>query len=110
MHRNWKSITGLHHIVFIHMPPYYERRGHEWHGELMVREKFVPILNEADIDLMVCGHKHKYAYVAKTAGENHFPIIISDNQSRIDLMIDDLGIQVTRVDTTQKEISQMTFK
>ena len=92
------------------MPPYDENRGREWHGEMMVREKFVPILNEASIDLMVCGHKHRYAYIPQKVGENNFPIIISDNQSRIDLFIDDSGIQVSRVDTTRKVLSQMTFE
>jgi len=96
-----------HKITFLHIPPYDDKRGQEWHGDLEVRKKFVPILNQAGIDLMVCGHTHRYSFQAPKEGENNFPIIISDNKPRIDLFIDKTGIKATRVDMNSKEISSM---
>lgn len=93
-----------HKIAFMHIPPYDNSRGREWHGDLEVRNKFVPILNQAGIDLMVCGHTHNYSYHAPKDGENNFPIIISGSRSRIDLTIDKTGIKATRVGLDSKEI------
>ncbi len=76
---------------------------------LEVRKKIVPILNQAGIDLMVCGHTHHYSFQAPKDGENNFPILVSDNISRVDLSIDKTGIKVTRVDMDSKEISSMFF-
>jgi acid phosphatase type 7 len=102
--------NARHIIVFIHIPPYDDKRGNEWHGTIEVREKFVHILNQSGIDLMLCGHTHSYSLVPKNDGENNFPIIISDNESRIDLFIDNTGIKVKRVDADSKVLSEMFFK
>jgi predicted phosphodiesterase len=96
-------------IVFIHIPPFTERRGNEWYGQMHIREKFIPILNSVSIDLMVCGHTHKYTYLPKNKTEHNFPIIICDNNTRIDLHIDDSGIKVIRIDGDSKILSQKVF-
>ena len=43
-------------IVIIHVPP----KSSGWHGEAEVARLFVPILNQAGVDAMFCGHIHKY--------------------------------------------------
>ncbi len=96
-------------IVFMHIPPYYPKGGNEWHGPLDSRRNFVPILNKAGIDLMLCGHRHKYALVPEKEGENNFPIIISDNKSRIDLLTDHTGIHVRITGPESKVISELNF-
>jgi len=105
-----KFKKAKHKIAFMHIPPYDNSRGQEWHGDIEVRNKFVPILNEAGIDLMVCGHTHSYSFHPPKDGENNFPIIIADNSTRIDLKIDKKGIKSTRVDMNSKEISSMFLK
>ena len=96
-------------IVFMHIPPYYPKGGDEWYGPLDSRRNFVPILNKAGIDLMLCGHRHKYALVPEKEGENNFPIIISDNNSRIDLLTDQTGINVRITGPESKVISELYF-
>jgi predicted phosphodiesterase len=96
-------------VVFMHIPPYYPKGGREWHGPLESRRNFVPILNKAGIDLMLCGHRHRYAFVPEKEGENNFPIIISDNKSRIDLQTDHTGINVRITDPESKVISELFF-
>lgn len=96
-------------IVFMHMPPYYPTTGHEWHGPLDARRNFVPILNKAGIDLMFCGHRHRYGLVPAKDGENNFPIVISDNKSRIDLQSDHAGINVKVIGPDSKIITELNF-
>jgi predicted phosphodiesterase len=97
-------------IVFLHIPPFIEKRGNEWHGVNEIKEKFVPILNKAGIDLMLCGHTHSYAFIDKTIGENNFPIIISDSNSLIDLTSDSSGVRVKIINTEAKVTSDTFFE
>jgi predicted phosphodiesterase len=96
-----------HKIAFMHIPPYDDNRGQEWHGVLEVRNKFVPILNRAGIDLMVCGHTHHYSFQAPNDDENNFPILVADNKTRFDLSIDKSGIKVIGIDMNAKEVLKM---
>lgn len=98
-----------HKIVFIHIPPFLEERGDEWHGEIEIRNKFIPILNKMNIDLMLCGHTHFYSFVPEKAGENNFPIITADNKSKINLSIDSSGIKAEVLDINSKVISDLFF-
>ena len=83
-------------VVIAHMPPNPGRN--LWHGQKEVLEKFVPILNEAKVDVMLCGHIHRYL---KTEPDSNikFPIIsnahttvlkgvVKNNQ--LDLVVKDL--------------------
>lgn len=99
--------NAAHKIVFMHIPPYHDKRGKEWHGDLEVRNKFVPILNQAGIDLMVCGHTHRYSFQVPKYDENNFPILVADNKTRFNLIIDEKGIKVTGVDVNAKEVLNM---
>lgn len=60
-------------VVVVHMPPFGG-----WHGEDEVFTKFVPILNEAKVDLMLCGHLHKPVNQQPENGIN-FPILVNSN-------------------------------
>ncbi|WP_052958734.1 FN3 domain-containing metallophosphoesterase family protein [Maribacter thermophilus] len=97
-------------VVFMHIPPYNKKQGREWHGELEVRKKFMPILNKAAIDLMVCGHTHSYALVPEATGRNNFPILIVDHESRVDLTIDSSGIRAKRIGMDSELLSEVFFE
>ena len=64
-------------IVLLHVPP----TTGTWHGNVHLNELFMPVLNEAGVDLMLCGHEHRYSF--HPAGERgaRFPIVINDNKS-----------------------------
>ena len=51
-------ISAKHKIVLVHMPPMPDH----YHGPLMVKEMFVPVLNKAGVDLMLCGHRHQHYF------------------------------------------------
>lgn len=66
-------------IVLLHVPPTHGT----WHGNLHIKELFLPLLNEAGVDLMICGHEHRYSF--HQAGEEGatFPILVNDNKSYV---------------------------
>ena len=65
-------------IVFLHIP----LGNGSWHGNLHLEELFLPILNEAGIDVMFSGHTHRYGFMEPNE-KVRFPILINDNQSYI---------------------------
>ena len=72
-------------IVIIHIPP----KSSGWHGEAEIARLFVPILNQAGIDAMFCGHIHKYRFNEAndpTYGCN-FPIVCLPNRVRADIEV-----------------------
>ncbi|MDR2039918.1 MAG: metallophosphoesterase, partial [Bacteroidales bacterium] len=64
--------TAKYRIVVIHIPPL----GSDWHGPLDVKKKFLPILDNAGITAMLCGHTHRYAYIDPDQTHD-FPILIN---------------------------------
>lgn len=72
-------------IVIIHIPP----KSSGWHGEAEIARLFVPILNQAGIDAMFCGHIHKYRFSEANDPEYgcNFPIVCLPNRVRADVEV-----------------------
>lgn len=68
-------INATYRIVIAHMPP-LAKKNQQWHGTKEVMNKFVPILNKANIDLMLCGHLHRFLY-QNTSSEVKFPVLVN---------------------------------
>lgn len=83
-------------IILIHMPP---STGRGWWGEQEVRRLFTPILNGTGVDLMMCGHTHRYSYVTDGSRGTDFPILINSNVDKIVVDIDASGITARVVNT-----------
>jgi len=96
-------------IVFNHIPPFVKGKS-AWHGDIEIKDKFVPILNRAGIDLMICGHTHRYSFLDKNSSENNFPIIVLNNNCIMELSIDSSGIRATTIGIDKKVISQLVFE
>ena len=93
-------------IVIIHIPP----KSSGWHGEAEIARLFVPILNQAGIDAMFCGHIHKYSFSEAndpTYGCN-FPIVCLPNRVRADIEVskEKIAYTITTAEgnTTNNEI------
>ena len=83
-------------VAVVHVPPY----GDSWHGNLHSQELFLPILNSANIDLMLCGHLHKHVWLPAGKTKAAFPILINSNMDRVDVAADDekIDLKVVKVD------------
>lgn len=62
-------------IAVIHVPPVNT----SWHGPIHTKELFLPILNEAGIDIMLCGHLHRHFFNEPGTDGALFPILINSN-------------------------------
>lgn len=81
-------------IVVVHMPP--DKDG--WHGSSEISRLFMPVLNRAGVDLMLCGHNHSHSFTEKGT-ENNFPILVNSNKMRTDVEVSSSGILINMVDT-----------
>ena len=77
-------------IAFCHQPP--APKG--WYGGARVSNLLAPVLNEAGIDLMLCGHIHKYAFYKPGSRENDFPVVCNPNRIRLDVCVNGSGIRL----------------
>ena len=86
-------------VVICHMPPFSG-----WHGQEEILAKFVPLLNDAKIDIMLCGHLHRHVKTEPDA-QIKFPIIANGNESvikgkvsRNELTLDFIGLDSKSID------------
>ena len=89
----------------MHIPPI----GSTWHGTLDLQRKFLPILNNANVDVMLCGHTHNYEYI-KPNDIVSFPILINDNETYLDVKANQNEMNLLVKDTKGTELHQFTIK
>ena len=65
--------NARYRIVLFHIPPFTGSRGH---GSNDITEKWGGILNDANIDIVISGHHHRYARMEPEEGKNQFPVLI----------------------------------
>ena len=85
-------------IVAIHVPAFTST----WHGTLHVGEVFIPILNQAGIDLMFCGHTHRHSYQPKGEKSCNFPILTNSNKEILEIHVKGEKINIKISDTQGK--------
>lgn len=96
-------------IVLIHIPTISHIA--PWYTQQWLCDHFLPVLNEAGVDLMISGHHHRYIYV-DPLGEgngNRFPIIVNSNVDRLDCTVTPDGIDARIFDLDGKEIHRHTY-
>ncbi|UYQ95872.1 metallophosphoesterase family protein [Chitinophaga horti] len=60
-------------VVMMHIPVFHSGEGH---GSMHCRQLFHPLFNKAGIDLMICGHTHRYGVHPADPATHHYPIVI----------------------------------
>ncbi|MDR2042518.1 MAG: metallophosphoesterase family protein [Tannerella sp.] len=96
--------TALYRLVIVHIPPVDS----DWHGTMEVREKFLPVLRNAGITAMFCGHTHRYKYV-EPGSLHDFPILVNAPETALDVKADAAGMTVVRKDTGGKELNRFYY-
>ncbi|MBN1360071.1 MAG: metallophosphoesterase [Sedimentisphaerales bacterium] len=89
--------TSRYRIVLVHMPPFADERAY---GQSQIYRSWVPILNRADIDLMLCGHTHQFARIDPNELAHHFPILINAPDMIVNVAVSEssLAVVVKQVD------------
>lgn len=92
-------------IVFSHIPP----RQKGWLGDQQVCDLFVPVLNEAGIDLMICAHEHRYSYCPVGTSNADFPVVVNKNVELMTVDADSQEISLRMTDPSGKETHRLSF-
>ncbi|MCK9508656.1 MAG: metallophosphoesterase [Pigmentiphaga sp.] len=98
--RSHEFLNAKHKIVIMHMPPILNH----WYGPAMANKLFVPVLNEAKIDLMLCGHFHRHWFIEKNYQNCDFPILVNSNKNKTKVKISANAIVLTVADEQGKPI------
>lgn len=85
-------------IVVIHIPPFRS----DWYGTLEIERLFVPILNKANVQLMLSGHTHRHSFQQKGENGNNFPILVNSNNDLLDIRVSGQKIHINVRDTKGK--------
>ena len=96
---------ALYRVVVMHIPPI----GSTWHGTLDLQRKFLPILNNANVDIMLCGHTHNYEYIEPNRDVS-FPILINDNETYLDVKANQQQMRLIVKARDGKEMHQHVVK
>ena len=91
-------------VVTCHIPPFGG-----WFGDCEVAEKFMPVLEEAGVDIMLCGHLHRYEH--KKAGEcGSFPVIVNSNDTVLKAEVDEHRINIQVLDMNGKTVDKFEIR
>ena len=100
--------SAKHRIVLMHMAPIGGKN--MWHGPKHAGECFFPILNNANITVMLSGHTHRYSYNKPEETGAEFPILVNSNSTALKANIDANGIKISVIDMTGAVKYTHTFK
>ena len=93
-------------VVVAHMPPVPEED--MWHGQAEVMEKFVPILNKAGSDLMLCGHLHSYLHTEPSA-KIAFPVVVNSSNTVLKGVVEDNHLKLGVIRMNGELVDTLTF-
>lgn len=83
-------------IVMVHIPPFTGSRGH---GSNDITQKWGDILNDANVDIVISGHHHRYSRIEPAEGKNQFPVLVigKDMILQTDVSEKDLSLTVKNI-------------
>lgn len=96
-------------IILTHIPP--TPRGESTrasvHASDVLYREYLPVLNAANVDLMIAGHTHRFSLIEPKDNPNYqFPVLINDNKSASFVQVTPSGISVK----TMNDQGEVTFE
>lgn len=99
-------------IVMNHFPPlsHMESDNPEHHGIQDITDKFLPLYNQAKIDLMISGHTHAYEFMSPDKYDQlTFPVIVNSTESVARIDIDGRTLKAKVTDTGGNTLKEFTI-
>lgn len=88
-------------VVVCHIPPFGG-----WHGDQEVLDKFIPLLNNANVDIILCGHLHRYIRNEAKDGVK-FPVIVNSNNTVLKAEAQNNKLSIKVLDQDGKEVDKL---
>ena len=82
-------------ICLIHVPMIDHPDKNDYLLQRWLNVHFVPLLDEADIDLMISADLHEFMYLTPGTMNNPFPILVNDDVRRLDCSYDSGKLTLT---------------
>ena len=99
-------------IVMNHFPPlsHMESDNPERHGIQDITDKFLPLYNQAKIDLMISGHTHAYEFMSPDKYDRlTFPVIVNSPKRVARIDIDGRTLKAKVTDTGGNTLKEFTI-
>ena len=99
-------------IVMNHFPPlsHMESDNPERHGIQDITDKFLPLYNQAKIDMMISGHTHAYEFMSPDKYDRlTFPVIVNSTESVARIDIDGRTLKAKVTDTGGNTLKEFTI-
>lgn len=96
-------------IVLSHFPMVMGRKWKEekmWYGWEDAIHKFLPILNKANVDLLVSGHTHRYFFHNCNVDGNTFPVLEQGADSAVRLELRGAKVKLKVIDVSGKVLME----
>lgn len=99
--------SAKYRVVLIHMPLVGGNK--MWHGTKHAMESFLPILNKANITVMLSGHTHRYSYHTPNSIAE-FPILVNAHDTALKANINSDGFKIDVIDMSGAVKHTHTFR
>ena len=102
-----------YHIVISHFPMVMNEKSKQenmWYGWQDAINKFLPILNEADVDLLVSGHTHQYEYYPAGSKDANFPVLVQGFSSAVRLDLKEGNIQCKVINQDNEVLQESVLR
>lgn len=97
--------NARYRIALFHIPPFTGRG----HGGIDLTEKWGPTLNEADIDLVISGHHHRFNIMEPRENLNRFPVLILGKDMMLNTEVSAEKLRLTIKDLNGTVVDEMTI-
>lgn len=97
-------------ICFIHVPMIDHKVKDDYKIQRWLNRNFLPILNQAGIDVMIGADLHEHMECLPGSMGNDFPIIVNEDVKRLDFKAADGTMTVKCFDTKGKQTYSKSFK
>ncbi|MGE5296783.1 MAG: metallophosphoesterase [Solirubrobacterales bacterium] len=95
-------------IALLHMPPV--AKDEREYGSSRIYKLWAPLLNEANLDLTLCGHVHLYARVDPNQSGCGFPILVNAPDTIVNIDVSDSQLDVTVKKVDGQLVDQFAMK
>jgi len=100
--------NAVFQIVICHIPPYTGREGRIGHGEQYIRKSWGPIFNDVGIDLLICGHTHRFE-ILQPNNEHLYPLVIGAKDTIFKVLVSQKKLTVDVLESNGERRESFTI-
>ena len=98
--------TAKFRVVICHMPTRIDKN--DWHGMTDCTNKFAPILNHMNINVMLAGHTHSDSYHEPNANIQ-YPVLVNSNEGIIEAQTKDNELDIRVIHKDGNVVAKKVF-